>query len=267
MPLLASRSVSVLLSVVIGVVAGFCVMLAANLSTTIYLHRTLSHRALTMRRPLAFGFRAFIWISTGIRPRQWVAVHRKHHAFTDEPGDPHSPRLLGWVNVQMKNVALYRKEANNPDTVARYAKDLPPDRWDTLLFDHALLGLGIGIGLLVVVLGPVAGLTAAFVHMNLYLGTSAAVNAIGHRFGRRPYDNGAGNLQWLAFLTAGEGLHNNHHAAPTSARLSHRRWEFDPGWWVIRSFKALGLVKIRLSEAVMVAKARAGRSRAARSAA
>ena len=85
MPLLASRSVSVLLSVVIGVVAGFCVMLAANLSTTIYLHRTLSHRALTMRRPLAFGFRAFIWISTGIRPRQWVAVHRKHHSFTDEP--------------------------------------------------------------------------------------------------------------------------------------------------------------------------------------
>src|SRR4026208_309474 len=94
--------VSVLQSVVVGVLAGFCVMLAANFSTTIYLHRTLSHRALAMRQPLAFGFRVVIWISTGIRPRQWVAVHRKHHAYTDEPGDPHSPKLLGWVNVQLK---------------------------------------------------------------------------------------------------------------------------------------------------------------------
>ena len=69
-----------------------------------------------------------------------------------------------------------------------------------------------------------------FVHVNLYLGGSAAVNAIGHHFGRRPYDNCAGNLQWLAFLTAGEGLHNNHHAAPTSAKLAHRWYEIDPGW-------------------------------------
>ena len=152
------------------------------------------------------------------------------------------------VNVQLKNVALYRKEADNPETVARYAKDLPPDRWDKVLFDHALLGLGIGIGLLVVVLGPVAGLTAAFVHMNLYLGTSAAVNAIGHRFGRRPYDNGAGNLQWLAWLTAGEGLHNNHHAAPTSAKLAHRWFEIDWGWYVIKVLTWMRLARVRLTE-------------------
>ena len=92
-----------------------------------------------------------------------------------------------------------------------------------------------------------AGLLAAFVHVNLYLGGSAAVNAIGHHFGRRPYPNGAGNLQWLAFITAGEGLHNNHHAAPTSAKLSHRWFEIDPGWWVIKTCR-LGLAKVRLSE-------------------
>ena len=97
-------------------------------------------------------------------------------------------------------------------------------------------------------LGPVAGLLAAFVHLNLLLGSNAAVNAIGHHFGRRPYDNGAGNLQWLAFLTAGEGLHNNHHAAPTSAKLSHRWYEIDPGWWVIKTLSVLGLAKVRLSE-------------------
>ena len=87
-----------------------------------------------------------IWITTGIRPRQWVAVHRKHHAFTDVEGDPHSPVLHGWVKVQLQNVAMYRREASNPETVARYAKDLPQTTADRLFYDHALLGLGIGVG-------------------------------------------------------------------------------------------------------------------------
>jgi stearoyl-CoA desaturase (delta-9 desaturase) len=234
--------------VVLGLVVGFAVTMVANVCTTVYLHRTLAHRGLSIRAPFAFTYRVLIWITTGIRPRQWVAVHRKHHAFSDVEGDPHSPQLLGWVRVQFTNVTLYRREANNPMTVARYAKDLPPDRWDRVLFDHALLGLGIGIGLLIWLFGPLAGGVAALVHANLYLATSAAVNAMGHHFGRRPYDNAAGNLQWLAWLTAGEGLHNNHHAAPTSARLSHRRGEFDPGWWVISAMRSIGAAKVRLSE-------------------
>lgn len=237
-----------LFTLLVAIGAGFAVTLIANVATTVFLHRSLSHRALTLSAPLRFAFRVLTWITTGIRPRQWVAVHRKHHAFTDVEGDPHSPVLLGWVRVQLKNVALYRREANNPATVAKYAKDLPADRWDRVLFDRALLGLGIGIGILVLTLGPVAGLLAAFVHVNLYLGGSAAVNAIGHHFGRKPYPNGAGNLQWLAFLTAGEGLHNNHHAAPTSAKLAHRWYEIDPGWYVIRLFTWMRLARVRLSE-------------------
>lgn len=240
-----------LTTLITGLVAGFAVSMLANLCTTVYLHRALSHRALSIRQPVRFAFRALIWITTGIRPRQWVAVHRKHHAFTDVEGDPHSPLLLGWVNVQFRNVSLYRQEAANAETVARYAKDLPADRWDRVLFDHALLGLGIGIAILVAVLGPWAGLLAALVHVNVYLSTSAAVNAMAHHFGRKPYDNAAGNLQWLAWLTAGEGLHNNHHAAPTSARLSHKRWEFDPGWWAITILKYVGLVRVRLDRIVL----------------
>jgi stearoyl-CoA desaturase (Delta-9 desaturase) len=236
------------MTLVQAVVAGLVVSLIANTATTVFLHRALSHRALNLAPAATFGFRVLVWITTGIRPRQWVAVHRKHHAFTDVEGDPHSPALLGWWRVQMSNVALYRREANNPDTMAKYARDLPGDRWDRVLFDRALVGLGVGTGLLMIILGPVTGALGAFVHLNLYLGGSAAVNAIGHRFGRRPYPNSAGNLQWLAFLTAGEGLHNNHHAAPTSARLSHRWFEIDPGWWVIKTLTWCRLATVRLQE-------------------
>ena len=225
---------------------GLGITVVANIATTIYLHRSLSHRALSLRAPARFAFRVILWVTTGIRPRQWVAVHRKHHAYTDVEGDPHSPVLLGWRSVQIRNVALYRASAQDPDTVVRYAKDLPADKWDTRLFDRTLLGLGLGISLSCLFFGVVGGLLAAFVHVNLYLGGSAAVNAIGHHFGRKPYDNGAGNLQWLAFLTAGEGLHNNHHAAPTSARLAHRWFEFDYGWWVVCLLRTCGLATVRL---------------------
>lgn len=235
-------------TVLMALLIGFAVSFVANACTTVYLHRSLSHRALTISRPAVEVFRFLQWITTGIRPRQWVAVHRKHHAFTDVPGDPHSPVLLGWWRVQMSNVALYRREARNPDTLARYAKDIPATRADRWCYDHALFGLTIGTGILVLVFGPLVGLLAAFVHLNIYLGGSAAVNAIGHHFGRRPYPNGAGNLQWLAFFTAGEGLHNNHHAAPTSARLSHRWFEIDPGWWVVKVLLVTRLATVRLHE-------------------
>jgi stearoyl-CoA desaturase (delta-9 desaturase) len=154
--------------------------------------------------------------------------------------------LLGWVRVELTNVALYRREAKNDATIARYAKDVPADRWDRLLFDHAFLGLGIGIAVLIVGLGWWAGLVAAAFHTGFYLLTNAAVNAVGHHFGRRPYDNTATNLQWLAFISGGEGLHNNHHAAPTSARLALHHGEIDLGWYAIRLFRVLGLARVRL---------------------
>ncbi|MFM1752717.1 MAG: hypothetical protein RL119_1679, partial [Actinomycetota bacterium] len=99
-----------------GLIVGFAVSLIANLGTTVYLHRALSHKALTLAKPAQMVFRALIWVTTGINPRQWVAVHRKHHAFTDVEGDPHSPVLLGWWKVQKSNVMLYRAEASNPET-------------------------------------------------------------------------------------------------------------------------------------------------------
>ena len=232
-------------SILFALLVGFLVAQIATFATTVYLHRALSHRALSMRRPVALGFRALLWITTGIRAREWVAVHRKHHAFTDVEGDPHSPKLLGWVTVQFGNVGLYRKVATDPDQVRRYARDLPADRWDRMLFDRAWLGLGLGIVALVVVFGPWVGLLAAGLHTVMYLLLNAAVNAITHTFGDRPYDNSATNLQWLALLTMGEGLHNNHHAAPTSAKLALSRGQFDPAWPVIAAATRLRLMRIR----------------------
>ena len=201
-------------TILLAVLIGAAVTTLANICTTVFLHRGLSHRAITFTRPTHGAFKTLVWITTGIKVREWVAVHRKHHAHTDTPDDPHSPAVSGWFNVQLRNLAMYRRAAHDATNVEKYAKDLAPSRADRLLFDHSWLGLAIGVAILVAVFGWKIGLLAAFVHVNYYLAGSAAVNAIGHHFGRRPYPNSATNLQWLALMTAGEGLHNNHHAAP-----------------------------------------------------
>lgn len=232
----------------LALAVGFAVCQVAMLATTVYLHRTLSHRALTLSPGVATGFRILTWITTGIRPRQWVAVHRKHHAFTDVEGDPHSPVLLGYTKVQFGNVGLYRKVAKDQLAVRKYARDLRPDRWDAIFFDHALVGLGVGIGILCLTLGWRTGLVAAGIHTVLYLLFNAAVNAVGHTWGRQPYENTARNNQWLAWLTSGEGLHNNHHAAPTSARLALAKGQVDPAWWAIRLLERRGWATVRHHE-------------------
>jgi stearoyl-CoA desaturase (delta-9 desaturase) len=229
----------------IALLVGFGVSQVATLVTTVYLHRTLAHRGLQLRPGLAFACRWVVWMTTGLRPREWTAVHRRHHAFTDVEGDPHSPKLLGWVRVQLTNAALYRQVARDGVTVPRYARDIPADRWDRVLFDRSWLGLGLGITLLIVALGPVWGVVAAVWHAACYLSLNAAVNSLAHTFGRQPHDNPATNLQWLAWLTAGEGLHNNHHAAPTTAKLAFGRGEVDPAWPAIVVLRRLGLARVR----------------------
>jgi stearoyl-CoA desaturase (Delta-9 desaturase) len=233
------------MNIPLALVAGFAVTQISVVVTTVYLHRTLAHRALTLGGAPAFLCRVLLWITTGMRPREWVAVHRRHHATSDTPADPHSPRVLGFWRVQLANAGLYRRVARDRLTVRRYARDLAPDRLDRWFFDHGLAGLAIGIGILCLTLGWQTGLLAAGVHAVTYVILSGAINAVGHTFGRRPHDNPAGNSQWLAWLTAGEGLHNNHHAAPTSARFAIGRAEIDPGWWVIRALLACRQANLR----------------------
>ncbi len=242
----------VMTTLLTALMTGFVLTQIANVATTVYLHRALAHRAVTVSTPLAVIFRVTIWLLTGIRPRQWAAVHRKHHAFTDEEADPHSPAQLGWVRVQMTNVHLYRRVARDDEQVTRYARDLPPTRLDRLLLDHALVGLSLAALCLVAVLGWWGGFIAFGTHVVLYLSLSAAVNAVAHTFGTRPYENSATNVRWLAFLTCGEGFHNNHHAAPTSARFALDRSQVDFGWWVIGVARRFGHATVRHDQPVFV---------------
>jgi stearoyl-CoA desaturase (delta-9 desaturase) len=204
----------------LAVIAGLVSCQLALLLTTFYLHRTLSHRAVTMRPGLAFACRGALWISTGIRPREWAAVHRRHHAYTDVVGDPHSPLLEGYWKVQLYNVGLYKKAAHDAETLRKYSRDIRRDNWDRFVFDRGFIGLVLGFGIFWALLGWRWALVAAGVHVVSYLLINSAINAIGHRFGKRPYPGISTNNQWLAFLTWGEGLHSNHHAAPTSARFA-----------------------------------------------
>jgi stearoyl-CoA desaturase (delta-9 desaturase) len=247
-------------TVLLAVLIGVAVTTLANVCTTVYLHRGLSHRAVTFTRPAHAAFKTLVWLTTGIKVREWVAVHRKHHAHTDTADDPHSPAVSGWVNVQVRNLQMYRRAAHDQENIRKYAKDLAPSRLDRVLFDRSWLGLLVGTAILVAGFGWKVGLLAAFVHVNYYLGGSAAINAIGHHFGRRPYANSATNLQWLALLTAGEGLHNNHHAAPTSAKLAHRWYEVDLGWLVIKPLTWTRLAKVRLTELRLAATGRVTQS-------
>jgi stearoyl-CoA desaturase (Delta-9 desaturase) len=229
----------------LGVAVGLVIAQLATLATTVYLHRGLTHRALTVHPAAALPLRFFLWISTGMKAREWVAVHRKHHAASDTAEDPHSPIVLGFWKVQLANAALYRRTARDGETVTKYAKDLPPSKLDRLLFDHAWLGLAIGITIAIAVFEVWTGLLISAVHMVTYLMMSGAINAIGHTHGARPHENKATNGRVLALLTLGEGLHNNHHNDPTSARFSEKFGQIDFGWWTVQAMRAVGLVKLR----------------------
>ena len=217
----------------------------AVFSTTIYLHRSVTHRAIKLHPAAALVFRMALWLSTGIVVKQWVAVHRKHHAFPDEVGDPHSPHIAGFWSVQLGNVFHYVREARKPEVVEKYAKDLQDDAWDRYLFNKGTTGVLVGLTLLCLGLGSLGwGLLAGVLHGISYVFIlSPSVNGLCHVFGRRNFDNTATNLQSVAFLTGGEGLHNNHHAFQRSPKFSYRASEFDPAWPVIWV-----LTKLRLAQ-------------------
>lgn len=234
-------------SLFLALLASAVVTQVAVFTTTIYLHRTATHRSIVLHPVVEWVFRALLWITTGIVPREWVAVHRKHHAHTDEEGDPHSPHLVGFWHVQLGNVFYYIKEAKTPGLIEKYAKDLAiSDTWDRLFFNYGILGVGLGTAFLCVVLGLGWGLLAGGIHAVMYVFVlSSSINGLCHFYGYKNFDNTATNVRLVALLTGGEGLHNNHHGFPRSPKFSFEgnRFELDPSWPVIWLLTKLNLAQ------------------------
>jgi stearoyl-CoA desaturase (Delta-9 desaturase) len=228
----------------VAVLVGLALAEVATLVTTIYLHRVLSHKAIRLHPALTMFMRFGTWMLTSISPREWVAVHRKHHNFSDVEGDPHSPHIEGYWKIMLANVYYYRREANNGDTLEKYASDLPFDRLDKMLLRNGTLGFSLTGVILVLLMGLGPGLVALTTLAVVYLTLSAAINGAGHTFGYKSFENDATNLKLLALITFGEGLHNNHHARPASPRLSAFRGEFDPAWPVIQLLEKLRLAEV-----------------------
>jgi stearoyl-CoA desaturase (delta-9 desaturase) len=220
------------------------------IAVTLYYHRDQAHRAVDLHPVVRHICRAWLWLNTGSSTREWVAVHRRHHAHCERDGDPHSPRLFGLKRVLLEGAELYRVAARDRDTLEKYAKGTPNDWLENNLYHHPTRSY-YGIALLVVtdlVLFGVPGIIMIALQLvNMPFMAAGVINGLGHAKGYRNFetDDASTNLWPLGVVVAGEELHNNHHAFPTSARFSMRRHEVDLGWLYLRVLAALGLAKIR----------------------
>ena len=215
---------------------------------TIFLHRHQTHRAVDLHPAVSHFFRWWLWLTTGMKTRDWVAVHRKHHAMVETVDDPHSPQIYGINKVLFDGVDLYRKEIANPETLDIYGKGTPDDWIERNLYSrHSSLGISVMFVINLLLFGPI-GMTIWAVQMAWIPFLAAGViNGVGHWWGYRNFDSEDKSTNIIPFglLIGGEELHNNHHACAGSARFSSKWYEFDLGWQYIRTMQSLGLARVR----------------------
>ncbi len=217
-------------------------------SVTIYLHRHQAHRALDLHPAVSHFFRFWLWLATGMVTREWVAVHRKHHARCETSEDPHSPQVVGLNKVLWEGTELYKAEAAKADTVDRYSHGTPNDWMERRVYG-AYPNRGILLMFLIdLLLFGLPGITIWAVQMAwIPFFAAGVINGIGHYWGYRNYetpDASTNIVPWGLFI-GGEELHNNHHAYASSAKFSIKQWEFDLGWLYIRVLAALGLARVK----------------------
>jgi stearoyl-CoA desaturase (delta-9 desaturase) len=218
-------------------------------AVTLYLHRNQTHRAIDLHPAVSHFFRLWLWLTTGMRTREWVAVHRKHHAKCETAEDPHSPQILGINRVLWGGVFLYVKTAADAVTVARYGQGTPDDWLERNVYSkYVLFGLTLTGVADVLAFGIVPG-ALIFITQIAWIPFWAAgvINGVGHYAGYRNWstEDASTNIVPLGILIGGEELHNNHHAYTTSARFSNHWYEFDLGWMYIRLLQAAGLASVR----------------------
>jgi len=217
-------------------------------SVTVFLHRSQAHRGLDLHPAVAHVFRFWLWLTTGMVTKEWVAIHRKHHAKCEREGDPHSPMLYGIGRVLFRGAELYRDESANRETLSRYGHGTPDDWLERKLYGrYTVLGIGIMLAIDLLLFGAV-GLTVWAVQMAwIPFWAAGVVNGVGHYWGYRNFaspDTSTNVMPW-GILIGGEELHNNHHAYGTSAKFSSKWYEFDIGWCYIRALQACRLATVK----------------------
>ena len=217
-------------------------------AVTIYLHRHSAHRALDLHPIVSHFFRFWLWCSTGMTTKTWTAIHRKHHAKCETVDDPHSPQVFGIAKVLTQGAELYRDEGAKADTLEHYGHGTPDDWLEKNVYgSHDRIGIGSMLVVNFILFGPI-GITMWAVQM-MWIPFLAAgvINGIGHWWGYRNFqsEDASTNVVPWGILIGGEELHNNHHAYPTSAKLSNRWYEFDIGWMYIRILETVGLATVK----------------------
>jgi stearoyl-CoA desaturase (delta-9 desaturase) len=219
-------------------------------SVTIFLHRYQAHHALVLHPMAAHFFRLWLWLTTGMVTKEWVAVHRKHHAKCETADDPHSPQIVGIWKVLLGGVGLYHSATHDPSVISCFGRGTPDDWLERHVYGRfRYLGIAIMAALDVLLFGA-AGLVVFAVQMVwIPFWAAGVINGLGHFWGYRNFEtaDASRNLSPVGILVGGEELHNNHHAYPQSARLSNKWWELDIGWLYIRVLALFGLARVRSS--------------------
>jgi stearoyl-CoA desaturase (delta-9 desaturase) len=217
-------------------------------SVTIYLHRHQAHRAMDLHSIPAHFFRFWLWLGTGQVTKEWVSIHRKHHAKCETAEDPHSPQAYGIKTVFWKGAELYRAESKNKETMTKYGHGTPNDWIERNLYTrYSWQGVGLMMIINLALFGA-AGLAVWAVQM-VWIPVTAAgiINGIGHYWGYRNFEapDASTNISPWGIMIGGEELHNNHHTYPTSAKFSVKPYEFDIGWIYIRALEKVGLATVK----------------------
>src|SRR3984885_945525 len=230
------------------VAVSFALIQLMFLGITLYLHRDQAHGGLVLHPILRHFFRFWLWFSSGTVTREWVAVHRRHHACADRIGDPHSPVIFGLKKVVLEGYELYVAAARDPHIVEYYGRGTPDDWLERHVYSRwPAGGLALFIAAELVLFGvPAIVMVAAHLAAQPFF-AGGVINGIGHRLGYRSFEmpSTATNIVPWGLLVGGEELHNNHHAFPRSARFSVQFWELDIGWLWICLFRALRLAEVR----------------------
>ena len=216
-------------------------------SVTLFLHRSQAHRGVDFHPVLNHFFRFWTWLTTSMITREWVAIHRKHHARVETEQDPHSPQTRGIGKVLREGAELYREARNDRASIEQYGKGAPDDWIERHLYTpHANLG-PVVLAVVNLVLFGLPGIALWAIQMAwIPVWAAGVVNGLGHWWGYRNFESAdtSTNLTPWGVWIGGEELHNNHHAFPSSARFSMRRWEFDIGWAAIKGLEKVGLAKV-----------------------